>query len=50
MILKFSLRDKLVDIRDKGELVESGQNDIFTQALGTPEHPGRVTTKGVYVT
>ena len=37
-------------MRDKGELVESGQNDILTQALGTPEHPGRVRTKKEYVT
>ena len=37
-------------MRDKGELVESGQNDILTQTLGTPEHLGRVRTKGDYVT
>ena len=24
----------------------SGPNDILTQALGTPEHPGRVRAKG----
>ena len=33
-------------MRDKKELVESGQNDILTQALGTLEHPGHVRTKG----
>ena len=37
-------------MRDKEELVESCQNDILTQALGTPELLGCVRTKGEYVT
>ena len=50
MILKLYLQDKLVDMWDKGKFVESDQIDIFTQALGTPEHPSCVRTKGEYVT
>ena len=50
MILKLSLKDTLVVMRDKGELVESGQNDILTQVLSTLEHLGRIKTKGKYVT
>ena len=34
---------------DKGEIIEIRSNDIFTQALGTPEHPGRVRGKGKFV-
>ena len=35
---------------DKGEFVESGKNDILTEALGTPEYLRRVRTKKEYVT
>ena len=50
MILKLYLQDSLVDMRDHGEFVETGSHDILTEALGKPEHPGRVRTKGEYVT
>ena len=50
MILKLYLQDKLANMWDKGEFVESGQNDILIEALGTPEHPGHLRTKGEYVT
>ena len=50
MTPKLSLQDELANMKDKGELVESGKNDILTQALGTPEHLDRVRTKGEYVT
>ena len=50
MILKLYLHDTLANMREQGEFVESGQHDILTEALGTPEHPGRVRTKGEYVT
>ena len=46
MILKLYLQDNLADMR---EFVESGQHDILTKALGTPEHPSCVRTKGEYV-
>ena len=50
MILKFYLQDKLADMGDSIEFVESGQHDILTEALGTLQHPGHVRTKGLYVT
>ena len=50
MIPKLYLQDKLVDMRDKGEFVESGQNDILTKALSTLEHPGLIRTKVKYMT
>uniref|UniRef100_A0A803PU07 DUF4218 domain-containing protein n=1 Tax=Cannabis sativa TaxID=3483 RepID=A0A803PU07_CANSA len=34
--------DGLLDKRKEGSLVEIGTNDILTQVLGKPEHPGRV--------
>ena len=37
-------------MQDKGVLVESEQNDILTQALGTGKHLGWVRNKGEYVT
>ena len=50
MILKLYLHDTLANMRKQGEFVESGQHDILTEALGTPEYPSRVKTKGEYVT
>ena len=50
MILKLYLQDNLPDMWEQGEFVESGQHDILTEALGTPEHLGRIKTKGEYVT
>ena len=50
MILKLYLQDKLADMRDKGEFIESGQHDILTELLGTPKHPSRVRIIGEYVT
>ena len=44
MILKLYLQDKFADMRDKGQFVESGHNDILIEALGTSKHPGRVRT------
>ncbi|XP_062100003.1 uncharacterized protein LOC133805871 [Humulus lupulus] len=29
-----------------GEIIAKGRNDILTQALGTPKHPGRVRALG----
>ena len=37
-------------MREQGKFVESGQHEILTKALGTPEHPSRVRTKDEYVT
>ena len=37
-------------MREQGDFVESGQYDILTKALGTPEHPGCVRTKHEYFT
>ncbi|XP_062115402.1 uncharacterized protein LOC133829664 isoform X2 [Humulus lupulus] len=34
--------DNLLEKRKAGTLVENGTNDILTQVLGSPEHPGRV--------
>ncbi|XP_062079615.1 uncharacterized protein LOC133784150 [Humulus lupulus] len=31
-----------------GEIIAKGRNDILTQALGTPEHPGRVRALGSF--
>ena len=39
----------LYELLDKGEIVEIRSNDILTQALGTPEHPGRVRGRGKFV-
>ncbi|XP_060961635.1 uncharacterized protein LOC115720758 isoform X2 [Cannabis sativa] len=39
-------REKRELIKERGELTVIGQNDVLTQALGTPEHPGRVRGKG----
>ena len=36
-------------MRDKGDFVESGQNDILTKVLGPSKHLGRVKIKGEYV-
>ena len=48
MILKFYLQDKLADMQDKGELVESGQHDILTEALGTPKFVGSILQRAIY--
>ena len=44
------LQDNLAIMRDQGEFVETRSHDILTEALGKPEHPGRVRTKGEHVT
>ena len=50
MIFKLYLQDNLSYMREQGKFVESGQHEILTEALGTPEHPGHVRTKGEHVT
>ncbi|KAM6589811.1 uncharacterized protein LOC115710806 [Cannabis sativa] len=40
---------RIAELEEKvnsGEVLASGRNDILTQALGTPEHPGRVRAAG----
>ncbi|XP_060969435.1 uncharacterized protein LOC115720465 isoform X3 [Cannabis sativa] len=41
--------DELLEKKGKGEVVEIGSNDVLTQALGKPEHRGRVRGKGLSV-
>ena len=50
MIFKLYLQDNLANMWDQGKFVETGSHDILFEALGKPEHPGRVRTKGKYVT
>ena len=50
MILKLYLQNNLADMLKQDEFVENTQHDISTEAFGKPEHPGRVRTKGEYVT
>ncbi|KAL8147496.1 hypothetical protein AgCh_004988 [Apium graveolens] len=37
-------------IKEKGEFIPSGTDDVLTTALGTPEHSGRVRGVGGFVT
>ncbi|KAM6551351.1 hypothetical protein CsatB_001159 [Cannabis sativa] len=39
-------RAQLEEKLTQGQIQVQGQNDILTQALGTPEHPGRVRAAG----
>ena len=50
MILKLYLQDNLANMRDQGEFVKTRSHDILTKALGKPEHPSCVRTKGEYAT
>ncbi|XP_060973220.1 uncharacterized protein LOC133038839 [Cannabis sativa] len=43
------IAEKIAQLEEKlsqGQIQVQGQNDILTQALGTPEHPGRVRAAG----
>ncbi|KAM6595454.1 hypothetical protein CsatA_005981 [Cannabis sativa] len=43
------IAEKIAQLEEKlsqGKIQVQGQNDILTQALGTPEHPGRVRAAG----
>ncbi|KAM6550271.1 hypothetical protein CsatB_016761 [Cannabis sativa] len=47
------IAEKIAQLEEKlsqGQIQVQGQNDILTQALGTPEHPGRVRAAGYAIT
>ncbi|KAM6566863.1 hypothetical protein CsatA_025991 [Cannabis sativa] len=47
------IAEKIAELEEKlsqGQIQVQGQNDILTQALGTPEHPGRVRAAGYAIT
>ncbi|XP_062107931.1 uncharacterized protein LOC133818845 [Humulus lupulus] len=47
------IAEKIEDVKEKvirGEITALGRDDILTQALGTPEHPGRVRAGGFTAT
>ena len=46
LLFKLMLQDDLVEQSTQGSFIPRGRDDILTQVIGRPEHPGRVRGTG----